>query len=96
MKLSSFPGCCTARVLHDLGGTGLSAGRKSAHDKLTVKKWLANKVKDHKGLSCLVIMTNNQQATANTALKELGFECSDWMKKAQHPESRLRLWWKEP
>ena len=96
MKLSEFPGCCTAFVAHDLGGTHLSAGKKGKISKTKIKAWLEAQRKELNGEACIVIITNNDQKAANSALKELGFKHSTWMSKKQHPESKIRLWWKEP
>lgn len=96
MKQKSFPGCCTARVLHDLGGTSLSMGKKDDWPEAKLKAWLESKVKTHKGDNCLVVITNNKQTVANKILKDLGFGSSGWMSKSQHSESRIKLWWKEP
>jgi hypothetical protein len=96
MKLASFPGCCTAHVLHNLGGSQLSAGRKSPHTKKDLRDWIQLQVDSYAGRRCFVVMTNDDQTAANSVLKELGFKHSRWMSKQQHPESRLRLWWKEP
>lgn len=96
MKSVNFPGCCTAKVLHNLGGTPLAAGRKSNWPEEKLKAWLMVKIRNYRGRSCLVVTTNDQQTTVNKVLKELGFEHSAWMSKTQHSESKLRLWWKEP
>lgn len=96
MISTAFPGCCTARILSNLGGTGLSGGRKKAWTQDETRIWLQARIKDWRRHSCLVVMTNDQQKAVNKVLKELGFKHSDWMSKSQHPESKLKLWWKEP
>jgi hypothetical protein len=96
MKLANFPGCCTAHVIHDLGGSQLSNGRRSPHTKAALRRWLETRINSYSGRRGLVVMTNDDQTAANSVLSELGFRHSGWMSKQQHPESRLRLWWKEP
>jgi len=96
MKAVEFPGCCTAIICHDFGGTPLAAGRKSAVAKAKIKEWLKEERHLTLGRRCLVVMTNNQQTAANSVLLELGFKHSAWMSKSQHSESKIRLWWKEP
>ena len=96
MKSKGFPGCCTARVLYDLGGTSTAAHRKDHWPEEKLWTWLLEKVGRYKGTSCLVVITNSAQKQANAMLKELDFEHSDWMKKEQHAETKIRLWWKAP
>ena len=95
MKLVQFPGCCTAFIGHNFGGTPLAAGKKSVTAKTEIRQWLKLRINTH-GSGCLVVMTNSQQTAANSVLLELGFKHSAWMSKQQHPESKIRLWWKEP
>ena len=96
MKCVEFPGCCTAFILHDFGGSNLCAGTKAAVAKTKIEAWLKQVMTNTSGNRCLVIMTNNQQKVANGVLLELGFKHSKWMSKTQHSESKIRLWWKEP
>jgi len=96
MKIQQFPGCCTAKVCHDFGGTKLSSGITGEIPKKNITLWIKRKIKDHNGCDCLVVITNKAQKTANSVLLELGFKHSKWMSKAQHSESKIRLWWKEP
>jgi len=96
MKLVEFLGCCTALICHDFGGTPLASGKKSKVAKAKIKQWLKEQNRHTLGRRCLVIITNNQQTAANSVLLELGFKHSAWMSKTQHPESKIRLWWKEP
>lgn len=96
MKTKNFPGCCTAVIYHDFGGSNLCAGTTEdvAREKITT--WLNNKIAVSKGWKCIVIITNSEQKIANKVLLDLGFKHSKWMSKNQHPESKIRLWWKEP
>jgi hypothetical protein len=98
MKMHSrpFPGCCTASVLFNLGGTDLSQGRKSNFTKAKLAAWLKDEIAGAAGHEVLVVMTNNEQLVANRLLRNLGFKSSKWMKKKTHSNSQVRLWWKEP
>jgi len=96
MRIKQFPGCCTAKICHDFGGSYLSAGITSDISKEKIADWLNKKIKEFKGEQCLVIITNKDQEIANAVLLELGFKHSRWMSKKLHPESKIRLWWKEP
>jgi len=96
MKLSEFPGCCTAFVANDFGGTNLSSGKKGYITKVKIRAWLKATMEGPNGHACIVVMTNDVQHAANSVLLELGFKHSAWMSKTQHPGSKIRLWWKEP
>lgn len=102
MKKTAFPTCCTASIYHDLGGTRLSSGITSKISEADIIKMIEAKLdrKDMYGSidrnKLVVIITNDGQQQANRALKKLGFEHSAWMRKSQHRESKIRLWWREP
>jgi hypothetical protein len=96
MNRRAFPGCCTANILYDLGGTDLSQGQADDFDEPALRKFLTRELAFAEDNDCLVVMTNNEQTRANDLLEELGFKCSDWMEKKVHSHSMLRLWWKEP
>jgi hypothetical protein len=92
MKVANFPGCCTARVLCNFGGTEVTAGRKASHTLEEVEKWITSKLSGN----CSVVITNSDQGVVNQALRNLGFKHSTWMKKRYHSRTKIRLWWKEP
>ena len=96
MKSTNFAGCCTAKIIYDFGGTELSAGLTGKRTLKSIRAYLRKKINDAHGSTCLVAITNNEQKGANRVLKEMGFSCSPWMKKWQHAESKIRLWWKPP
>lgn len=96
MKSQGFPGCCTATILYDFGGTKLSMGDRFGKTKTQIRGYLRKKINELKNYHCLVIITNNQQDAANEVLEELGFQHSKWMSKVPHPESKIRLWWRPP
>ena len=96
MKSRPFPGCCTASILYDFGGTILSQGEKGNIGAERIRNYLKKKAKDATGYDCLVVITNDKQKIANEILEDLGFEHSEWMSKIPHPESKIRLWWLPP
>ena len=96
MKEAGFVGCCTANIIYDLGGTELTMGRREAPTEDRLKRYLEVRILERAGRKCIVVMTNSQQNVANKVLLELGFKHSKWMSKRQHPETKVRLWWKEP
>ena len=96
MRNKQFPGCCTARVVYDFGGTMTAEFNTSKIAKSKIKAYLRLKIKQARGRECLIATTNDDQHQANQALEELGFNCSDWMSKETHAETKLKLWWKEP
>ena len=96
MDSRDFPGCCTAEVLFDFGGTVLSSGQKRARGKQVMRAYIKKRIKYSAGKRCLIAITNDSQTAANSVLREMGFSHSPWMKKLQHPESKIRLWYLTP
>ena len=95
MKSQLFPNCCTARILSDFGGTNLSAGDRAPTDEDELKTWIHHRMQYTSRGHMFVVITNSKQNVANRVLRELGFSHSKWMSKAQHSESKMRLWWKQ-
>lgn len=97
MKNLDFPHCCTAKIIVDFGESAVAAGgnRPVTVDEIT--KYLQKTITSYKGYgyAMLVATTNTQQKSANKALANAGFEHTTWMKKTAHPETRVRLWWKQ-
>ena len=104
IKASYFKNCCTAIILYDFGDTrtnnawvcrsgGVGTPRKEKYE--VIKRQIENKI-EVAGHLMITAVTNNQQKAANKALKDCGFEHSTWMSKRQHPETRIRLWWRRP
>jgi len=48
-----------------------------------------------KGNAVVIAFTNNKQREGNKLLREVGFKRTKWMSKTHHPETKLRLWWKQ-
>jgi hypothetical protein len=95
MKVQGFPMCCNAHILNDFGGTQLTSGKKKTGTYGQLLEDLDHYIKSY-GNKCLVAFTNSEQVLPNKALRYMGFKHSVWMSKAQHPETKLRLWWREP
>lgn len=95
-KIDEFPNCCTANILYDLGGTDLSGLDRQATEEKELRAWLKDVIAEYREQRLLIIITNDAQDIANDILRELNFRSSRWMKKRAHPNSQIRLWWKEP
>lgn len=96
MDIKSFPFCCTAKIILDFGESRLSEGGAQLNTVASIKKYIKNQIKSfyNSGMAVFVAITNNEQVNANIALEQTGFLSSGWMGKKQHPESRIKLWWK--
>jgi len=92
MQIVDFPVCCTAHIITGLGETPVAEGGFKEITRTEIlnelKQW-ANLYDYH---AMFVATTNDQQTTANKVLRELHFKHSVWMKKEQHPETKVRLW----
>ena len=95
MKSQGFPNCCTARILSDFGGTRLSAGDREPTNEDEMRAWVQQRMSYAARGQVFVIITNSAQDIANKVLRELGFSHSKWMSKAQHRETKMRVWWKQ-
>lgn len=108
MYLESFPGCCTAKVLCDLGGSSTSEYDEEAVDTEQLKVEFDRIVKDSevllgedeyndfplsRGTGLIVATTTTEQEEANEFLKSEGFLCAGPYVKRAHPETGLYLWW---
>lgn len=96
MYVEDFPGCCNAHVVWGFGGS--RAGQRVKHDigidELTTE--LKGIIKEHGEYRILVVTTNNEQVAANRVLMEQGFARSEWIAKVHHPETKVRIWWRQP
>lgn len=95
MISEGFPNCCTARILSDFGGTPVTGGQRVAASEDEVMMWIQQRMNAVGRGQVFIVMTNSDQDVANKVLRQLGFSHSKWMKKAQHPQTRMRLWWKQ-
>ena len=98
MKLLSFPGCCTARVL-----TGFGQSDTGAWDHRPVKPYTEHSffeiAKEHlrdagrAQAAIVTATTTEEQTTAIAVLPKLGFICvAKDVKKNQHAEHTLSMW----
>lgn len=90
-----FPFCCTGSVICNFGESRVSEGGGFKQDYDDLKTNIQTEIKDYKqfGYAFLCATTNNKQPTANKVLRDLGFKHSKWMKKKEHPQTQVRLWW---
>jgi phage gp16-like protein len=91
--------------MHGLGGDitcAMYVNRKWSVDtyiteiKRTVREQRNKYVFGQKQDPIIVVTTNHMQKNANKALLTLGFQHSKWMKKNQHDDRMLRVWWLMP
>ena len=96
MLIKEFPYCCTALIAADFGESMLAYGGDFVVDEKHLTKKFKENIEFYKnmGKAMLVATTNNEQKTANKVLKSLGFRGSKWMSKKQHPETKVKLWYK--
>ncbi|QDP53364.1 MAG: hypothetical protein Unbinned6805contig1000_26 [Prokaryotic dsDNA virus sp.] len=99
MQLVGFEGCCTARIVTGFGQTDTGEWDYRPGVDLTLEDILSQlktlefySMRSGKGI--LTCITNNEQKTANMALKKAGWKHSRWCEKGSHPETKIRLWFK--
>lgn len=93
MRVNDFPDCCTMKILSRFGCDGQHQNRQ-VHSKEGIIKYINNfidMVGNYYGM--VVCTTNSRQKIAEEALRELGFSCSDSVKKDSHCSTKVRLWW---
>lgn len=102
MKVSDFPGCCTANVLSGFGNseTGMRTGDVPAggYTPEQFERMVQQKIDYYLGTMGRAILTatlTDEQVKEAKVLKKLGFKHTRWIKKRAHRETRLRLYWKE-
>ena len=81
MTKQTICGCCNACGLYGMTFRTIAEAKTTieAHEK-TIP-------------SLCVCITNNRQLKAAKALKQLGYECSDWI-DSHAGYSQIKLWWK--
>lgn len=92
MRVHEFPGCCSAHIIGDLGGTGTSYGRagvKTAKELLVELSVKSNWIKRDGIISAT---TNSDQKEANKFLRKMGFRSSKPSTSGNHGKS-IRIWW---
>jgi len=95
MRYIGFPNCCTATILYDLGGTSVSGMSTWPISKEDITQYITHLLDNCYGGHTIVVATNSEQKVANEALRDMGFSHSKWMSKDAHPNTKLRLWWKQ-
>ena len=94
MRLSGFPACCTAMVLHDFSGSAVAS---NAHEPATTTEalveYILSSIRWDNSMAFVSATTNNEQTMINSGLELLGFESTPWLSKRAHSETRVKLWW---
>lgn len=98
MQTLEFPHCCTAKLIVDFGESSIAEGGNGLYSLEQIEEYLEKQLHSwyNKSLALFTVITNNEQKVANKALRNLGFNHSKWISKEIHPETKVRLWWKEP
>ncbi len=96
MKTVDFPACCTAKIVTEFGESDYAEGGPLEPIKEAVNAYLkiAELNTRLSGLAVVVVTTNNEQSVTNKVLRERGYKHSKWMKKRQHPATKIRIWHK--
>lgn len=102
MKVSEYPGCCTAVVLSGFGNSqtgerGLEVPA-DGHSPEEFERLVKQKLDYYLGTMGKAVVTctlTDEQDKEAKVLKKLGFKHSRWISKRAHRETRLRLYWKE-
>jgi hypothetical protein len=102
MKVSEYPGCCTAVVLSGFGnsqtgmrGHDVPAGGHSPEEFERLVKYKLDYCLRDMGKAIVTCTLTDEQDKEAKVLKKLGFKHSRWISKRAHKETRLRLYWKE-
>lgn len=98
MKLESMPGCCTARVIHDLvfanraewSSIGYSHGESKTLDIQLLHTFIQRSFNQGDGI--IIVTLNSTQKYIIPQLLEFGFvEDTDWVKKREHSRTPIKL-----
>lgn len=91
MMVHDFPGCCSAQVIGDLGGTKTSYGRTDKIETDTLIKEIVE-YRWFKTDGIISATTNSDQREAAKALRKLGFKSSVSSKSGNHGK-KIRIWY---
>ena len=92
MRVHEFPGCCSAHIIGDLGGTGTSYGRSDVRTVKELFNELYAKSVWIKRNGIISATTNSDQKEANRFLRKMGFRSSKPSASGTHGKS-IRIWW---
>ena len=95
MTTQEYPNCCAIAIIGSFQETNVTYNRSSLQfTKEEIKEYIERciRVERVRGRGMISCATNNQQETANSVLFELGFQCTKWVSKTHHPETKVRLW----
>jgi hypothetical protein len=94
-RVTAFPNCCTAKIVYNFGGTYTSGLNINITDEKKMEKFINDEMYWQPNGTLMVAITNSDQTLANKVLRKMGFFSTKWMEKEQHPETKMRLWWKQ-
>lgn len=106
MEVVDFEGCCTAKIVTGFGQTKTAEYEYRPTDnpyhevgelpvgEIEGQLRYLERIHRANGDAVLTAITNNEQVNANKALSNRGWKFSGWMKKTQHPETQVCLWYK--
>ena len=89
-----FPMCCTALNIY---GFGESATSPTSDGSSLTEGWLTDTLENaaEGGFGIVIAMTTDEQDEANKLFEKHKFQTSGWISKPRHPETRIKLWWKD-
>ena len=90
-------GCCTGRIIYGFGHSYVASnGPIRGFPVEDIKKELAELegVYSRMGMAVVVITLNSDQTTEDKVLRDAGYSHSRWISKKQHPETKLRVYYK--
>lgn len=95
MQLSDFTSCCTGHILSGMGYTNTGDWESQRHNRERTDIQVALAVREkqlmvtrHAFITCAI---NSEQKQANRVLLKMGWKPSKWMSKAQHHNTKVRL-----
>ena len=97
LAMRGFPDCCTARVVVGFGETGtasVNTGRQTTEIELNTQLDAKEKYAKSIGNAVVIITLNSDQKTGDKVLRSRGYKHSKWMSKTQHPQQKLRVYYK--
>ncbi len=86
MQLREIPGCCTAKVIIDLGESKDSEFGFTTYTEAQIKEYVHKQLSSYyfKDKAMFTVFITKEQKRATKVLKEMGFQHSKWMKSKEH------------
>lgn len=95
IRISDFPNCCSASVMHAFGGSRTAMyGREDRPDETKLAAEVAEKMKAQQtmGFGIITAMLTTEQTVAAKVLEGLGWKMVTESHKNKHSETKLQLW----